>query len=202
MVRFSAGFGGLLVAACCLVAAFADASEERRGGNHGCDVASGTFYSSDFWDAGDKISFGLAFQPALPGPGQSDQDVLRAENTSRTGEGPAAVTCSADVGTWMTVTSELGPGDDRVRFDAKGLETEDGQGPYGPLPKDMTTVVTGGPGDDVIRGHKGFDNIRAGSGDDVLNTDDGKADNVNCGNGRDRANVDSKDDLKSCEETR
>ena len=33
----------------------------------------------------------------------------------------------------------------------------------------------------------------------VIKADDGRADNVNCGTGRDKADVDSKDDLKSCE---
>lgn len=172
----------------------------ERGGNHGCNSTEGTFYSSDWWGSGDKISFGLAFEPGstLP-PGSPDQDVLKAENTSRAGEGPISLTCGGDVGAWMVVTSELGPGNDAVRFDAKGLETEKGQNPYETLPKTTATEVKGGGGNDKIRGHKGFDNIRAGAGDDVIKADDGKPDNVNCGAGEDKADVDRKDDLKGCE---
>ena len=188
------------VAACCVVPALGSVSADRRGGNHGCNSGDGTFFSDHWWEAGDKISFGIAFEPGSPiPPGSPDQDVLKAENTSSAGEGPSSLTCGADTGAWQLVTSDLGPGDDQVRFDAKGLETEKGQSPYGPLPKSMSTEVRGGGGDDTVRGHKGFDNIRAGSGADVIKADDGRADNVNCGTGRDKADVDPKDDLKSCE---
>ena len=52
---------------------------------------------------------------------------------------------------------------------------------------------------DKIRGHKGFDNINAGSGGDVIKADDGKKDAVKCGPGDDRADVDSKDETSGCE---
>lgn len=200
-IRASGAVAALAVAASFAAPAGGSGSAERRGGDHGCNTEEGTFFSNHWWDAGDKISFGIAFEPGSPlPPGSPDQDVLKAENKSGTGEGPISLTCGADVGSWQLVTSDLGPGDDQVRFDAKGLETEKGQSPYGPLPKSVSTEVSGGGGDDTLRGHKGFDNIRAGSGADIVKADDGRADNVNCGTGRDKADVDSKDDLKSCEQ--
>lgn len=198
--RVTLGSALIAIAVISAAPALGDDASERRGGNHGCDPSEGTFYSSHFWEAGDKITFGFAFRPgsALP-PGTSDSHVMRAKSRSRSGEGPSNISCQDDVNGWMSLTSDLGPGDDVVRFDAKGLETEKGQEPYRPLTKRMDTTVTGGSGNDLIRGHKGFDNIRAGSGKDVIKADDGVADNVNCGTGKDKADVDRKDDVANCE---
>lgn len=67
---------------------------------------------------------------------------------------------------------------------------------------------TGGRGDDVITGGGGADEIWAGSGRDVLFGGRGgdfivshgrERDQVSCGAGRDRALVDRRDRLRSCE---
>ncbi len=199
--RLIGGLVALGAATAFILPSLGGAAEVRRGGNHGCNPAKGTAFSDNWWDAGDKISWGIAFEPGSALPGSPDQDVLKAENTSTEGEGPSSVACGADTGGWLSVSSSLGPGDDSVRFDAKGLETEEGQESYKPLGKLIDVTVSGGPGADTIRGHKGFDNIRAGSGADVIKADDGRADNVNCGPGKDRADVDNKDDIAGCEKT-
>jgi len=47
-----------------LVPASAGSVDERRGGNHDCDVMQGTFFSSHLFEPGDRISFGYQFQPS------------------------------------------------------------------------------------------------------------------------------------------
>jgi Ca2+-binding RTX toxin-like protein len=198
--RIVAGIGvlGAAVAACCLVPSISDGAESRRGGNHGCNPVTGVYYENDFWPAGDKVVFGFRFEPGMFM--DPDRDVIGSQNVSADDESDSTgLICSGDVGDWDTLESFLGPGDDSVRFDAKGLPAGMGEEPFERIPNTMSTNVKTGGGADKIRGHKGFDNIRAGAGDDVIKADDGKADNVNCGTGRDKADVDSKDDLKSCE---
>ena len=175
-------------------------SSEQRGGNHGCDQKAGTFFENHFWESGDNVSFGLSLEPGSPlPPGSADQHVLASENASSTGEGPTGLSCGNDVGAWREVSSSLGDGDDSVRLDAKGLEDEAGQEPYRPIPKSIDAILSGGRGDDTIRGHKGFDRVKGGGGADLIRVDDGRRDVVDCGRGRDKADVDPKDDIAGCE---
>ena len=201
--RLIAGIAALAacaVAACCVVPALGVGAATPRGdGNGGCSPAEGTAFSSHRWDEGDEISWGFGFIAGSGSPGSQDFDVIAAQNKSATGDESSSFFCAADVGAWNSVTSELGPGDDAVRFDAKGLVPEKGQQPYEPLGKSINTTIKGGSGADTIRGHKGFDDIQAGSGRDAIKADDGRADNVDCGKGQDKADVDNKDDVAGCE---
>ena len=195
--RFFAGAGAVCaVAACCIVPSISDGATERRGGNHGC--AQGVIFSDHFFEAGDNISFGYHFQSGT-GPLSGDQDDFTSRNVSSEGGGPAASnSCTVDVGSITIVDTNLGPGDDSVRLDGKGIPPDE-EGPYGAIPQAVDSVLKGGGGSDTIKGHKGFDDINAGKGDDIVKADDGKKDFVKCGPGDDKADVDSKDDVSGCE---
>jgi len=62
--------------------------------------------------------------------------------------------------TWQKVISKLGPGDDTVRLDAKGLEPDNGQ-PFTEVPRRIDAELSGGGGKDTIRGHDGSTKSRA-----------------------------------------
>jgi Ca2+-binding RTX toxin-like protein len=185
------------MAVCLLVPSAGNGADDRRGGNHGCDNSTGEFYSDHFFEPGDNISFGFRVE-SISFP-SSTSDNLRAQNTSSEGGTASTLSCGGDPGAWKVASSNLGAGDDSVRMDAKGIEVESGEDPFVALPKSIQTSIRGGAGDDVLRGHKGFDNLNAGSGDDVIKADDGKRDIVSCGSGKDKADVDKKDDVSRCE---
>jgi len=171
---------------------------ERRGGNHGCDDNAGTFYSSDFWPAGDRISIGYQFDESVGPPPGVDQHELFALNKDAESELTSGLRCGKDDGNWNELTSDLGPGDDSVRLDARGLPPDGGL-PYEPVHKSIDALLLGGNGADMIRGHTGFDDVSGGPGADVVRVDDGRRDLVNCGPGQDRADVDRRDDVTGCE---
>ena len=59
----------------------------------------------------------------------------------------------------------------------------------------------GGAGADIIRGGAGRDVIEAGAGNDTVYTwTDGTPDRIDCGDGKDRAVIDSTDTARSCED--
>ncbi len=64
-------------------------------------------------------------------------------------------------------------------------------------------MVAGGPGEDVLHGGPGNDWLDGDQGadslDDVLRAVDGRRDVVDCGAGRDRAEVDPQDRVSGCE---
>lgn len=188
------------MAFCCLVPFMSASAAERRGGNHGCDSNAGTFFTDHFWDAGDEISVGMRFRAGSSPRGfpLGDTDQMRSENAPATGGEPMTLSCSANVGAWTLVTSELGPGNDSIRLDGKGIDPEEG-GPFGPVPKNAEALLKGGGGNDKLRGHLGLDKLKGGGGDDLIKADDGRRDLVVCGDGEDRADVDSKDIVRGCE---
>ena len=59
--------------------------------------------------------------------------------------------------------------------------------------------LLGGPGDDRVDGNRGRDRLRGGSGADRVSARDGKADDVDCGPGRDRARADRRERARRCE---
>jgi hypothetical protein len=59
--------------------------------------------------------------------------------------------------------------------------------------------LDGGAGKDVITGGSGADTIFGGDGSDTIYAADGERDVIDCGDGRDRAIVDSVDVVKNCE---
>jgi Ca2+-binding RTX toxin-like protein len=59
--------------------------------------------------------------------------------------------------------------------------------------------LNGGDGVDVLTGGPGRDRLFGGTGNDVLRARDGERDLVSCGKGKDRATVDRKDAVLSCE---
>jgi subtilisin-like proprotein convertase family protein len=60
-------------------------------------------------------------------------------------------------------------------------------------------VIYGGDGADTLTGGTGADTIYGGPGDDHILADDGRADTIDCGTGRDRVDADREDVLISCE---
>lgn len=60
--------------------------------------------------------------------------------------------------------------------------------------------LSGGGGNDQITGGAGKDQIRGGAGDDVINARDGEQDIVSCGDGSDRALLDTADSQIECEQ--
>jgi hypothetical protein len=214
-----AGGGITLLALVALLAP----SAEGRGGNHGCSSFDGSFYEDHFYASGDNVVAGLVDTEPTPRPrarargiiGDDVEERARSANTGSAGEPTQTVTCSATTdGFWELFRSALGPGDDSVRMDARGLDDEDD---YGPLPRRVASEVSGGGGADVIRGHVGFDDLSGGggpdrllpgggddrvvggAGPDVIKAAGGGKDDVQCGAGRDKAVVDERDDTRGCE---
>jgi Ca2+-binding RTX toxin-like protein len=60
-------------------------------------------------------------------------------------------------------------------------------------------TLDGGAGDDLLIGGAGRDTLRGGAGGDRHEAVDGERDLVNCGSGRDRAEVDRNDVVRGCE---
>jgi Ca2+-binding RTX toxin-like protein len=214
-----AGGGIALLALVALLAP----SAEGRGGNHGCSSFDGSFYESHFHASGDNVVAGLADVEPSPGPrlkargitGGSAEERVKTANTGSAGEGTEAQSCSSTTDRfWELFRSALGPGDDSVRMDARGLDDKDD---FDPLPRRVASEVTGGGGADVIRGHVGFDDmsgdggadrlipgagadrVLGGAGPDVIKAAGGGGDNVQCGAGRDKAVVDERDETSGCE---
>jgi Ca2+-binding RTX toxin-like protein len=65
-----------------------------------------------------------------------------------------------------------------------------------------TDLLSGGNGRDYIRGNLGSDTLKGGRSRDKIKAKDGKKDVVRCGRGRDKAWVDSQDDVAGCERVR
>ena len=185
-----------------------------RGGNHGCNADTGTFYESHFFEEGDHVVAGYADVESTP-RGANDE-IIRTGNAPDPGPPATTLICSADEdGTWRLFVSDLGAGDDRLRMDARGLD--DGQVDFGPLTPQISSRVRGGTGGDRIAGHVGVDDIAGGKGPDVIKLKDGKdvakggagrdliraahggKDTVRCGRGEDKAIVDGRDEVSGCE---
>jgi Ca2+-binding RTX toxin-like protein len=60
-------------------------------------------------------------------------------------------------------------------------------------------AVDGGPGNDVVSGGRGRDLLRGGSGRDRVSARDGRADDTDCGSGRDTATADRRERALRCE---
>jgi RTX calcium-binding nonapeptide repeat (4 copies) len=186
------------VAACCVIPSISDGASVKRGGNHGCNPVDGFIYSDHFFEAGDNVSFGFRVGEGSSLPRRGTTHTFASGNVPSGGGVTASNSCAGPPGAYTSVHANLGAGDDSARLDATGVPAGP-DGDYGPIPKDFDSLLIGGAGDDTIRGHKGFDDINAGSGADVIKADDGKADVVKCGRGKDKADVDSKDDVSGCE---
>lgn len=84
-------------------------------------------------------------------------------------------------------------GDDDIHGEAGNDELEGGRG---------RDTLDGGPGDDTLNGGFGEDVLRGGPGNDRLIAVGGGIDEVDCGPGRDRADVDRNDIVRNCEDVR
>lgn len=60
--------------------------------------------------------------------------------------------------------------------------------------------LTGGAGDDTLVGGDGVNRYDAGSGNDIVKAANGRRELISCGRGRDRARVDRRDLVRSCEQ--
>lgn len=99
---------------------------------------------------------------------------------------------SADIALPLPLTLLGGPGSDRVKggTGADRLQGDDGN-----------DDVAGRGGNDVIEGGLGFDRLAGDAGDDRLESADGLADRIACGDGRDRVAADTVDDVAGdCEQ--
>jgi len=182
--------------ACLAIVAMATPPAGARGGNHGCDSASGTVFSDHWWPDGDRVIVGYYLQEIKFPP--SVQEAIEADNPGTKGSGNGT-TCGAPVGTWELFRSRLGPGDDRARLDAVGLNQDPSDPEASPLPPRIDGLLSGGGGSDRLLGHRGFDKLLGGAGGDVIKAVDGKRDRVKCGRGRDKAVVDRRDAASGCE---
>ena len=75
--------------------------------------------------------------------------------------------------------------------------------PVGDCPKEAGGIIGGSSTDDEITGSKGPDGIDGAGGDDRIDAEDGEADDVNCGGGKDKVIADREDETaKNCEKVR
>lgn len=84
-------------------------------------------------------------------------------------------------------------GDDDIHGEGGNDELEGGRG---------SDTLDGGPGGDTLNGGFGEDVLRGGPGNDRLIAVGGGVDEVDCGPGRDRADVDRNDIVRGCEDVR
>jgi hypothetical protein len=92
-----------------------------------------------------------------------------------------------------------GVGDDIMKGGAGADRLEGGRGNDILLGGAGNDVLLGGEGNDTLTGGPGRDRIAGGAGDDVVNSLDGLADTVDCGEGVDLARADASDRLIGCE---
>jgi hypothetical protein len=62
--------------------------------------------------------------------------------------------------------------------------------------------LVGGAGDDVLTGGPAVNEYSAGRGNDTIHAKNGKRETVHCGAGDDKATIDDRDTLRSCEQVR
>lgn len=205
--------GGIAFAALVGLAAVLAGPAQGRGGNHGCVPADRYVFSSHWRADGDHI-FVAYYVEEVGLPPETQRRILM-ENADADGGNRIGRNCS-DAEQYTQLRSNLGPDDDSIRMDGKGMSGKATSG-SAPLPRRMATLVTGGTGDDLIRGHAGFDDMSGGGGGDrlipgdgrdrvlggggadVIKAAGGRSDNVQCGAGRDKAVVDRSDDTRGCE---
>lgn len=98
---------------------------------------------------------------------------------------------------WANLEIELGNRDDSARLDARMPRV----GTMDPLPNFVNVVIDGGKGDDTLRGHEGYDEMRGGRDDDVIRIAGGGDDFADCGPGHDKVIRDANDGVASnCED--
>jgi Ca2+-binding RTX toxin-like protein len=126
--------------------------------------------------------------------------------------------CAGYAAPWQSLAILLGDRNDSARLDAAG-QTLSMSG-FKAVPAGVDVVLAGGPGEDTMRGHAGFDHLeggpgpdrlfagkghdllQGGPGSDLLKAADSRPDLVDCGPGRDKAIVDRGDLAKRCERVR
>ena len=91
---------------------------------------------------------------------------------------------TATVNLPVAATVLAGPGADRITVDGPGHELSGGEG---------NDILQGGAGHDVLLGDQGADVIGGGAGADRIQTRDGEADRVTCGDGLDTVDADTLD---------
>lgn len=145
----------------------------------------------------------------------STQHTLLMENADDQGQNRIGRNCP-EAQLYKLFESRLGPDDDTIRLDGRGLSQKTTE-PPGPLPRRIEAFLSGGGGADLMRGHAGVDRMlggagrdlllsfegqdvaRSGGGGDVVKAAGGGSDLVRCGPGRDKAVVDRGDDVAGCE---
>lgn len=170
-----------------LLGAFSERTTARIGTS--CDTLGNATITAD--DAGTKVRAHAGYRVDTfheIGYGYRGTDI--------NGMQLAGSSTCGDPDPYATLRVLLGDRGDRMRLDAakfapSGLKR---------IPNFVEVTAFGGSGNDVMRGHGGVDIFDAEAGDDVVNTDDRNKDTVDCGEGKDKAIVNRKDDVSGCEQ--
>jgi Ca2+-binding RTX toxin-like protein len=169
-------------------------------GGEGDDRLIGSRYTDTLTGgAGDDVLRGLGAGDVLDGGLGADDveggrggDIAAGDPPQGDGYYTPRVHLSADI-------VRGGPGNDVLRdFGGRNL-IEGGSGNDMLFGGSGADRLLGGGGRDVIKGGGGVDRFAGGAGDDKLAARDGRHERVDCGRGRDRARVDGKDRVHSCE---
>ena len=92
-----------------------------------------------------------------------------------------------------------GGGADTLTGDAGANVLQGGDGDDSIDAGDGADSVEGGAGNDSLNGGGAVDGYAAGAGDDTINSVDGNAEGVDCGDGTDKGTADANDTLTACE---
>jgi hypothetical protein len=168
-----------------------------RSGTDAADTISGT--------PADDAIYGRGGNDRINGEGGNDDlDGGPGADDLRGGAGNDAASYGSDDAA-VTVTLDDRP-NDGLRGEGDNVHT-DVEDVYGGAGNDRLVgsatgdTLDGGAGDDTLIGGKGVDGLYGGYGDDVINARDGEVDTVDCGPGRDRAQLDAGDVETGCERT-
>jgi Ca2+-binding RTX toxin-like protein len=145
-------------------------------------------YSGDLLCGGrgnDKLIGGSGREHYQFGPGWGT-DVIPTEASDSLGDGVNFQGCQLDEPSSEWVTADL-------TVDLSAGEVTDGTSTVHWTPGDIE-YATGGWGDDTIKGNSERNNLSGDDGNDTIDSVDGKADYVHCGDGYDSAIVDAPED--------
>jgi RTX calcium-binding nonapeptide repeat (4 copies) len=141
----------------------------------------------DFWvdgGSGDDFLFG-----------HNDPECHVATETE-----PAACTFDGDYLLGRSGRDDILGGEGPDHLDGgPGADDLTGDDPRVPHDRDDSDILDGGRGNDRLEGGPGRDRLYGGPDNDRISARDGERDLVDCGKGRDRAKVDSRDTVRRCE---
>jgi hypothetical protein len=168
---------GAWAAVALLAAALASwpASAGARVGTS-CDDST-NLVEFTFNDAGVRVKLSAGYQDA---PGAGDKMAYAFKGFDGSVPIAGSGSCNNSDTNWIGLRVLLGDRNDQLRFDATRPAVPE---PSDPLPAFVDVEAFTGDGDDTVLGHKGFDGIAGGKGNDEIDVAGGGADRVNCGGG-------------------